>query len=95
MDLARLQKGIAIVLAASVMASWAVADELKWRHGMAVVGEPELPADFKELPYVDVNAPKAGELKLAQEGTFDNLNPVIDRGAIRLLSARDRRGKDR
>ncbi len=82
MDLARLQKGIAIVLAASVMASWAVADELKWRHGMAVVGEPELPADFKELPYVDVNAPKAGELKLAQEGTFDNLNPVIDRGAI-------------
>ena len=81
MDLARLQKGFAIVLAASVMASWAVADELKWRHGMAVVGEPQLAADFQQLPYVDINAPKAGELKLAQEGTFDNLNLVIDRGA--------------
>lgn len=82
MDLARLRKGLAIAMAASVMASWAMADELKWRHGMAVVGEPELPADFKQLPYVDVNAPKAGELKLAEDGTFDNLNPVIDRGAI-------------
>ncbi len=82
MDLARLRKGLAIALAASVMASWAVADEPKWRHGMAVVGEPELPADFKQLPYVDVNAPKAGKLRLAQEGTFDSLNPVIDRGAV-------------
>ncbi len=82
MDLARLRKGLAIALAASVMASWAAADELKWRHGMAVVGEPELPADFQQLPYVDLNAPKTGELRLAQEGTFDSLNPVIDRGAV-------------
>lgn len=82
MDLARLRKGLVVALAASFMAPWAMADEPKWRYGMAVVGEPQLPADFQALPYVDVNAPKQGELKLAQEGTFDNLNPVIDRGAI-------------
>lgn len=82
MDLARLRKGLAIAMAASLMASGALADELKWRHGMAVVGEPQLPADFKALPYVDVNAPKTGELKLAQSGTFDNLNLAIDRGAV-------------
>jgi microcin C transport system substrate-binding protein len=82
MDLTRLRKGLVVALAASFMAPWAMADEPKWRYGMAVVGEPQLPADFQALPYVDVNAPKTGELKLAQEGTFDNLNPVIDRGAI-------------
>jgi microcin C transport system substrate-binding protein len=89
MDLARLRKGLAIVLAASVMSSWAVAQEAKqepgkepnWRYGMAVIGDLQLPADFKQLPYVDVNAPKTGELRLADEGTFDNLNLVIDRGA--------------
>lgn len=82
MDLARLRNGLAIAMAASLIGSGALADELKWRHGMAVVGEPQLPADFKALPYVDMNAPKTGELKLAQEGTFDNLNLAIDRGAV-------------
>jgi microcin C transport system substrate-binding protein len=85
MDLARLQKGLAIVLAVSAIASWAVAEEVKkepdWRYGVAVIGDLQLPADFKQLPYVDVNAPKTGELRLADEGTFDNLNMVIDRGA--------------
>ncbi|MCQ1851828.1 extracellular solute-binding protein [Neorhizobium galegae] len=60
--------------------SAATAQEPKWRHGMAVVGDLKLPADFKQLPYVDANAPKSGELRLGDEGTFDNLNLVIDRG---------------
>ncbi|SMF38763.1 microcin C transport system substrate-binding protein [Xaviernesmea oryzae] len=81
MVLARLKVGFAIVLAAVFAASSVAAQEPKWRHGMAVVGEPELPEGFKQLPYVDLSAPKAGTLRLAEEGTFDNLNPVIDRGA--------------
>lgn len=56
-------------------------EEPQWRHGIAVIGEPQLPPDFKSVPFVDVNAPKGGELRLAAEGTFDNLNLVIDRGA--------------
>lgn len=81
MLLARLK--IAFVIALAAMSLWtsaATAQEPKWRHGMAVVGDLKLPADFKQLPYVDVNAPKAGELRLGDEGTFDNLNLVIDRG---------------
>ncbi len=76
-------KRIAIVsITASLLTSPGMAEEqLQWRHGIAVIGEPQLPADFKQLPYVDANAPKGGELRLASEGTFDNLNLVIDRGA--------------
>ncbi|AYD03322.1 extracellular solute-binding protein [Neorhizobium sp. NCHU2750] len=89
MDLTRLQKGLAIVLAVSTLATWAAAQEpakapeggQNWRYGMAVVGDLQLPPDFKQLPYVDVNAPKSGELRLSDEGTFDNLNLVVDRGA--------------
>ncbi|MGI2032977.1 extracellular solute-binding protein [Rhizobium panacihumi] len=82
----QLKTGLAIVMTAVVVTvSGAQAQDAgqqpKWRHGMAVVGELELPADFKQLPYVDVNAPKAGQLRLAGEGTFDNLNLVIDRGS--------------
>lgn len=82
----RLKAVLAIVLATTVVAvSGAQAQDAgqspKWRHGMAVIGDLELPSDFKQLPYVDVNAPKSGQLRLAAEGTFDNLNLVIDRGS--------------
>ncbi|MDQ0132373.1 microcin C transport system substrate-binding protein [Neorhizobium galegae] len=83
MLLARLKVAFAIALTAvSLGTSAATAQEPKWRHGMAVVGDLKLPEDFKQLPYVDLNAPKAGELRLGDEGTFDNLNLVIDRGAV-------------
>ena len=82
MDLGRLKSGFATFLTAVVLAgSSAVAQEPQWRHASAVLGEPELPADFKQLPYVDPQAPKGGELRLSDDGTFDNLNPLIDRGA--------------
>ncbi len=80
----RLKTGLAIVMATTVVAVSGVQAqdaEKKWRHGMAVIGDLELPADFKQLPYVDVNAPKGGQLRLGAEGTFDNLNLVIDRGS--------------
>lgn len=83
MILARLKVGLAIALAATVFtASASIAQEPKWRHGIAVVGDLGLPADFKQLPYVDLNAPKSGELRLGAEGTFDNLNLAIDRGNV-------------
>lgn len=83
MIFARLKTGFAVVLAATVLAASATtAQEPKWRHGMAVIGDLKLPEDFKQLPYVNANAPKAGELRLGDEGTFDNFNPVIDRGAV-------------
>lgn len=82
----RLKTGFAIVLATTVLASSGAGaqdggQQPNWRHGMAVIGDLELPADFKQLPYVDAKAPKSGELRLGASGTFDNLNPAIDRGS--------------
>jgi microcin C transport system substrate-binding protein len=82
MALARLTRGIATILTTIVLSvSGALAEEPQWRHGIAVVGELKLPPDFTQLPYVNANAPKGGALRLSDEGTFDNLNLVIDRGA--------------
>ena len=50
------------------------------QHGFTVLGEPALPPDFKAFPYVNVNAPKGGEVHLADIGTFDSFNPFILRG---------------
>ncbi|TWF52906.1 extracellular solute-binding protein [Neorhizobium alkalisoli] len=83
--------GFVTLVAAAVLAAGQVSaqdaaktqtGEPQWRYGMAVIGDLKLPQDFKQLPYVNPDAPKTGELRLADEGTFDNLNPVIDRGAL-------------
>ncbi len=50
------------------------------QHGFTVLGEPALPADFRSFPYVNVDAPKGGDVALADVGTFDSFNPFIMRG---------------
>jgi peptide/nickel transport system substrate-binding protein len=47
------------------------------RHGIAMNGEPELPADFTHFPYADPDAPKGGQITYCVVGSFDNLNPFI------------------
>jgi microcin C transport system substrate-binding protein len=82
MEMAWLRRGAPVILTAMILSfSGAAAQEPQWRHGIAVIGDLKLPPDFKQLPYVNPGAPKTGELRLADEGTFDNLNLVIDRGA--------------
>jgi peptide/nickel transport system substrate-binding protein len=49
-------------------------------HGIAMHGQPSLPADFTSFPYVNPDAPKGGTLILGQSGTFDSLNPMIIKG---------------
>lgn len=49
-------------------------------HGIAMHGELKYAPDFTHLEYVNPDAPKGGELKLAAAGTFDNLNPFIIKG---------------
>ena len=49
-------------------------------HGIAMIGEPALPADFTHLPYTNPDAPKGGVLVLGEAGGFDNLNPHITKG---------------
>jgi peptide/nickel transport system substrate-binding protein len=47
------------------------------KHGIAMQGEPALPADFAHFPYANPDAPKGGEITYCVVGTFDNLNPFI------------------
>jgi microcin C transport system substrate-binding protein len=49
-------------------------------HAITVLGTPKLPADFPYFPYVNPNAPKGGEVRLASIGSFDSFNPFILRG---------------
>lgn len=62
------------------LAARAQAEELPFRHGLAMHGEPALPADFERLPYADAQAKRGGRLALGQQGTFDSMNPFIIRG---------------
>lgn len=50
------------------------------RHGIAMHGEPALPAGLTALPYVNPDAPKGGRIVFGALGTFDTLNPYVVRG---------------
>lgn len=50
------------------------------KFGIAMLGDPALPADFKSLPYANPDAPQGGTLKQAVTGTFDSVNPFIVKG---------------
>jgi len=72
------RRGLAAILFSfNVWVSAASADP---KYGMAMHGEPALPADFKSLPYANPDAPQGGALKQAIFGTFDSLQPYIVRG---------------
>ncbi|WP_304526714.1 extracellular solute-binding protein [Halomonas sp. I5-271120] len=66
-----------LVLPAVALASPKVATV----HGLALYGEPALPADFSHFSYVNPEAPKGGSLlRAAIGGSFDSTNPFIVRG---------------
>jgi len=49
-------------------------------HGISMYGEPALPPDFVSLPHANPAAPRGGRLVLAEIGSFDSLNPFVQRG---------------
>lgn len=50
------------------------------RPGIAMHGEPALPADYRSLPYANPDAPKGGLFRQAVTGSFDSVNPFIVKG---------------
>jgi peptide/nickel transport system substrate-binding protein len=52
-----------------------VANGAEMNHGLAMRGNPALPANFTHLPYANPDAPKGGKLVYGVFGTFDDLNP--------------------
>jgi peptide/nickel transport system substrate-binding protein len=50
------------------------------RHGIAMHGQPALPANFDHFRYANPDAPKGGRLVWGALGSFDSLNPLIVKG---------------
>jgi microcin C transport system substrate-binding protein len=51
--------------------------EPHWRHALSLLGDIKYPPGFPHFGYVNPQAPKAGMVRLAALGTFDNFNQVI------------------
>ncbi|UYM15805.1 extracellular solute-binding protein [Endozoicomonas euniceicola] len=47
---------------------------------MTMHGSPKYPEGFRHYDYVNPEAPKGGALRMTAPGTFDSLNPYIEKG---------------
>lgn len=56
------------------------AAETRKTHGLSLFGDLAYPPGFKYFNYVNPNAPKGGEVRLAMTGGFDSFNPFIAKG---------------
>ncbi|WP_409976937.1 extracellular solute-binding protein [Afifella sp. JA880] len=75
----RLTSALAALLLGFV-ASILPASAQESQHGIAMHGDPKLPADFDHLPYANPEAPQGGRIAYAMVGSFDSLNPFILKG---------------
>jgi microcin C transport system substrate-binding protein len=60
--------------------SVAVAQNTQSVHAIAMHGEPKYGPDFTHFDYVNPDAPKGGDVKIASTGGFDSFNPFIIKG---------------
>lgn len=49
-------------------------------HGISIFGDLKYPANFTHYDYVNPDAPKGGNVKLATTGGFDSFNPFVVKG---------------
>ena len=70
------------VAAALATGTGSFAEDVIHSHGISTFGDLKYPPDFKHFDYVDPAAPKKGDLKLSELGTFDNLNPLVNKGNL-------------
>ncbi len=77
----------ALVLAAAgfaVLPSLSMAEDAAQgetrHHALSLVGEPKFKAGFDKFDWVNVDAPKGGNLRLSVMGSFDSLNPFSIQG---------------
>ncbi len=74
------KRGVTAILTGLVVAAGAAQAEP--RHGIAMYGDPQLPPDFVSLPHANPDAPSGGTITLANTGSFDSLNPYIQKGNV-------------
>jgi microcin C transport system substrate-binding protein len=77
-----LRGGFLLAVATFSLALPAAAQDAPWTNGISVIGQLKYPPGFKRFDYVNPDAPKGGDLKLSDLGTFDNLNPVVNKGNL-------------
>ncbi len=76
-----MMRALTSVLAGGLLAAFITSAAFSApQHGIAMHGEPALPVDFKNLPYVNPDAPQGGTLRQAITGTFDSTSPFIVKG---------------
>ncbi|HIJ61433.1 MAG TPA: ABC transporter substrate-binding protein [Rhodospirillaceae bacterium] len=73
-------KLLAVLSALLLVAAPVAASAAPPVHGLAMHGELKYPAGFSHFDYVNPAAPVGGELRLAELGGFDSLNPFIVKG---------------
>ncbi len=78
-------------LVGAAMALWAAqgraSEDVIKSYGIATFGTLKYPADYKQLNYVNADAPKGGEISLWAPGTFDSMNPYTRKGRAGALSS--------
>ena len=72
----RFVRAALLSAALSLPGGFAVAES----HGIAMYGDPALPADFESFSYANADAPKGGTIVTGEVGSFDSLNPHILKG---------------
>lgn len=74
--------GLGLMLGALLGGPVLAADpaEVPTVHGLALYGDPALPADFRHYPHANPDAPTGGSLVRSAIGSFDSTNPFIVRG---------------
>jgi microcin C transport system substrate-binding protein len=55
-----------------------------YAHGISHLLPLKYPPGFTHFDFTNPDAPKAGEIKVAQMGTYDNYNSVIEKGRLAL-----------
>ena len=73
----RFNQLIALIFSIKMTTTFALAEP---RHAISMYSTPALPPDFVSLSYANANAPKGGEVRLGEVGSFDSLNPHILKG---------------
>ncbi len=70
-----------LVAAGSLLLGLAGLAQAAPQHALTLYGEaPKYPADYRHFAYVNPDAPHGGTLRQAGFGSFDSLNPFINKG---------------
>lgn len=78
-------KTLATIIVIAIVSSGAFAEEtapedVEYKHGYAYINELKYPADFTHFDYVNPDAPKGGEIRFSESGTWDSFNPATYKG---------------